>query len=230
MRLNRSGWWALSISCAIFFLAGVSWVFRLSHIEAEKARLDLADLDSFRSAVKRASELVHPLTGTFNYDSGVYEGGSEAGVADLATTWPSSYPFVVCDVGMDWSGLHLRYEDCMSYSRTSTPYPDSWREGESTVTKDLYADRVRGIRWLVLRTYGIIERHDYSPSGLPGARMDERRLFTDAWVIDLGRMTVCAHRRFDDDPLPEVIDGDYENTMSSKVNREIGTWLQKDTQ
>lgn len=103
-------------------------------------------------------------------------------------------------------------------------------ESYCNFTDDDLRAQLLGLRWLIMRTYGVLSHAQYNSGHLGDpVSWGRQNLFTDIWVIDLQNMIVVAHDRFRDSPLPSVIPGNspYFQEQNEKVWDEILSWVQK---
>jgi hypothetical protein len=218
MQNKRWRFWIILATFSLSVLCLMIWRWRVG--VTRQKRWD-ADWNTFHSNWINASNLiypifVHPITGAVNYDPNAH----------------ITYPFAVMNVidvmtakGQEngWGGSYLRGGESTFYSKDAT--------GTIIEPPDVNVEQMHDLRWLVLRTYKKLSTEDYHPKNENfdiGRVTSERRLITEAWVVDLKNMVVIAHHDFVDDPFPEVIRGDdYQKASQKRVEREIGSWVEK---
>jgi hypothetical protein len=137
---------------------------------------------------------------------------------DYPQTYPLSFPIYVEDASFD--DVYEAHTDSILYTGASS----------NTVSTSSLGIEMRDLRWLVLRTHGVLGSANYAPQGSYGRDgwMGFRNYFTDAWVVDLKNMSVVAHRRFEYDSLPSVLDGEkYYTVQGNQVDERIRLWLKE---
>jgi hypothetical protein len=211
-------WYYLVFSAAFLLLVWCLFLWYVPHRDAAAISRDFAVRSErkFYKNIATAKALVRKITAELG--AGRLRGTPQYGVpAKFSEDHPISYPLFVCDEDKSLNN------GAVFYIKTSSGV---------TAANSLPADDLDGLRWVVIRTHGVFEKKAYGPSsmvehGLTGFRMDEPRLFNDAWVVDLRGMAVVAHRRFVDDPLPDTISGDYFHLQADKIDDQIKHWLEE---
>jgi len=206
--------------CLIALLYAHVSDLRIARQESENA--STRPLKAYYSKLAAAKVLVRGTTGAMG--AGRLRGSPEYVVSGTYSERQSvGYPFEVCEEGAPGESLFI--EDCRWYVKTDA--------GASQV-KERSPAEIANLRWLVLETHGVIERLQYGPAsmvekGMTGVHMGQSRGFTDAWLVDLKMMEIVAHQRFEDDPLPSVIQGDYFSGQRQRIADGIKAWMEKKT-
>lgn len=237
-KIKLKGWFAVVVCTSLAFAFLISWRYQTQI--AKETKRETIDSEYPRER-RAASELIHTLIGTYKAETGTYDrlpivSPVASGSTNLPEMTKIEFPVLVEDVDDGYVGFSWAGPSRGMGSRFYTGIDQGKIISAETYSDEFYK-KMDELRWMIIRTYGRLDTSTYQTedgnlSGMP-QQMDN--WFCDIWVVDLKAMIVVAHKRYTDEPLPDVIHytnasgSDYDETQEKRLDNEIASWILENT-